>query len=629
MYPKQKIHKRRTILILALLFILFPLAFFITNPDFYTRWNAPTVTQPASGASPAEDPLLSLQQTEIPVTTSHNDLSSPPAAQDVSASNPILAMRDGDHIHLFLYEPDTTALYRLSGRESDDIQPVFSPDGAKLAFSSNRSGFWDIYVLDLTSQELINVTHSPEYDASPSWSPDGQWLVFESYTGNDLDVKIISVEDEDAGAISLTDAETNDHSPVWAPEGRSILFVSDRSGDDEIWLADLDSSDDRFVNISNRPASQDREPDWSPDGEQVIWASSTDGVTEIVQLSLQSMQQESIGVGHLPVYSPDGSHVLTLIENPNNTLITGYALNTFGVDFVPYQLPGAVYGISWAETTHEFTGLSLFSGTADGAETSISVETASGSAQPIQAPGVLPLQDINAPYAYLHASVIDAFYTLRDQVEREIGWNYMDTLENAFLPLTEPPAPDMNHSWLYTGRAIAVNPTPLYGGWLVVAREDFYGQTYWRIYLRARQQDGSEGMPIKTQVWDFTARYTGDTQTYELGGAWQTSPSGYWIDFTEMAARDGWRRVPALNNWRTYFDGTLFNEYVQPGNLDWQSAMQSLYPLEALATATRFPTKTQTPTVTATFTATPRPTQTPTATRIPTGTFTASPSPEE
>ena len=104
-------------------------------------------------------------------------------------------------------------------------------------------------------------------------------------------------------------------------------------------------------------------------------------------------------------------------------------------------------------------------------------------------------------------------------------------------------------------------------------------------------------MPLKLPVWDFSARYSGNPGSYELGGIQNGIPEGYWVDFTELAYLFGWERLPALQNWRTYFDGTLFNQYIHGSNRDWQTAMQDLYPREALATATRVPTRTLTPAV--------------------------------
>jgi hypothetical protein len=82
-------------------------------------------------------------------------------------------------------------------------------------------------------------------------------------------------------------------------------------------------------------------------------------------------------------------------------------------------------------------------------------------------------------------------------------------------------------------------------------------------------------------------------------------PPGYWVDVTSLAAQYGWERVPALPNWRTFFRGARFTEFILTDGLDWYSAMLQLYPPEVLVTPTRLLPPTLTPTRTPTATPTP------------------------
>ena len=117
---------------------------------------------------------------------------------------------------------------------------------------------------------------------------------------------------------------------------------------------------------------------------------------------------------------------------------------------------------------------------------------------------------------------------VRQAVAAEIGWDFLATLENAYVPLTTALNPGDEEDWLYTGRAFAFTPLPVSAGWISIVREDFGIQTYWRVYLRARFQDGSVGMPLCNPPWDFNARYSGDTVAYEQGGALShANPTGY------------------------------------------------------------------------------------------------------
>jgi TolB protein len=245
---------------------------------------------------------------------------------------------------------------------------------------------------------------------------------------------------------------------------------------------------------------------------------------------------------------------------------------------------------------------------------------------------VVSLEGVEAPNPKLQDEIDEAYYALRERLLADAGWDYLSVLEDTFLPLTSPLEPGMQDDWLYTGRAIRSNTAPLSAGWLQAIKEDYGPKTYWRLYVKARFQDGSQGVPLKDLPWDLSARHSGDPMAYERGGAYaEQIPEGYWIDLTELAAAYGWQRQPALSTWRIAYSAVRHNEFYNSGGLDWFSAMLQIYPREALNTPTPVssptpsatPTETSTPTETATRT--PYLSRTPTATRTATATRTPRP----
>jgi len=189
----------------------------------------------------------------------------------------------------------------------------------------------------------------------------------------------------------------------------------------------------------------------------------------------------------------------------------------------------------------------------------------------------------------------------------------------------------MGNDWLYTGRAFSINTLPMSSGWLVVVREDFGSDTYWRLYVRALYQDGSVGIPLHNLPWNFGSRYSGDTTAYEQGGEEEAfTPPGYWIDFTERVLSYGWERLPALTTWRASYPAARFNEFAFINGMDWESAMLELYPPEAMITPSPVvpPTRTPTPTPRWYVSSTPTPTPTSRPTFTPSqATPTSSPAP--
>ena len=219
-----------------------------------------------------------------------------------------------------------------------------------------------------------------------------------------------------------------------------------------------------------------------------------------------------------------------------------------------------------------------------------------------------------------------AFQALRQRIIQDTGWDALASLENAYIPLSSSLDPGKGQDWLFTGRAFTLNPLTLNAGWMAVVREEIDGSTYWRVYLRTVAQDGSQGEPLRSLPWDLTSRYNLNPTAYDQGGSFARAiPTGYWVDLTAIAQQFGWERIPALDNWRTFFAGTQFNEFVLSDGLKWQDAMLELYPADIFSTPTVVIPPTRTPTVTPwwyvyktqTPTITPSPTLRPTYTPAP------------
>jgi TolB protein len=334
------------------------------------------------------------------------------------------------------------------------------------------------------------------------------------------------------------------------------------------------------------------------------------------------------GSGSWPVWSPNGDTILTEMSGANEITLGAFHPANGTLAFPPIPLYGALHGMVWkaGSLPDLVAGLSLPAGANSPAQQIWKPVLSVDPPPPEGRFGIVPLNDVSAPFPYLHDAVDESFQAMREQVAKEVGWDMLSSLENAYLALTEPPTPSLEDNWLLTGRGITLNPLPLYAGWMTIVREDFDGQTYWRMYLKARFQDGSQGLPLSQHPWDLNARYTGDPASYEKGGDLAPIPEGYWVDFTEIALRYGWERLPSQVNWRTFFPGIRFNQYVLRDGLDWQAAMAEVYPPELLAIPTLV--NTPTPTVTETPENYQEQTATPTATETMTPTLHATSTPD-
>jgi TolB protein len=549
----------------------------------------------------------------------------------------IFSYEEDGYAHLFAYIPERMPLKRLTSGDWDDVSPAASPDGKRIAFASNRSGFWDLYLLDLANGDLTQLTDTPGYEGAPTWSPDGAYMAYEVYVNDNLEIFVGPSENPSQNVTNLTISPNADYAPAWSPGGRAIAFISNG----EVILADLDKTgDSRFTNLSNTELAEESHPVWSADGTRLAWASSAQSIGRsgiYVWDATRNVPAEWVGDGDYPAWNTPGDQILTTVPAPNETYLTIYSLTGELIQpLTPF--PMTLRGLVWAnllmpeDIPQDFRRAAQF--------TPAALWAASG--EPIsEGPSgrweVVDLKDVQAPYPQMHDLADEAFVALRQRVTKEAGWDALASLENAFVPLTTSLDPGFEQDWLYTGRAFALNSLMTNAHWMVAVREDIGAQTYWRLYLRAQLQDGSLGEPLHATPWDLSARYNLDPKAYEQGGNYTEIPPGYWIDVTSLARQYGWQRMPALPDWRTFYRGARFTEFALTAGLDFYSAMLQLYPPDILVTPTRLlaptltPTRTATPTRTPTSTRTPRNTLTPSATRTPSITPTSSmtPTPSE
>jgi TolB protein len=564
--------------------------------------NTPTHPSPTITDLPTQTPFI------ITATTGTDVRTSPP--QGVF----FLSLQERGFFHLFAYSPQTLPLTRLSAEAWDDISPALSLDGNRLAFSSRRNGYWDLYLLDLFNGDLLRLTDTPEYDAAPSWSPDGAFIAYESYINGNLDIFIRSTIDIGQAPIQLTFDTANDYSPSWSPKlpGREIAFVSNRSGEPDVWIADLDHAGN-FINVTYNLQMAESHPVWSPDGNALAWA-ALDPESGLASLYIWDARNPGTpprwaGSGDWPIWQ-DNKNLASRLSAPNQTYLTSYSTEGT-ISIPPILLLGALNGLSYGTTTvalpgffqnsAQFTPAALF-----GSNTNLQPTILSGRVS------LVTLPDFSVPYPKLDALAGDSFQALRARIVNHTGRDALGNLETAFISLTTPLDPGLGEDWLFTGRAFTINPVLIQANWMTVVREDFGQQTYWRIYLQTAAQDGSQGMPLTQTPWDFSARTTSST-AYENGGHLMDSiPEGYWFDLTTLASQYGWERLPALANWRTYYAGARFNELVFPQGLDWRTAMLQLYPPEILITPTIVIPPTRTPTRTPLWYRSPTSSKTPT-----------------
>ena len=137
---------------------------------------------------------------------------------------------------LYRVHPDGTGLEPLTNDPTFDDQASLSPDGKTLAFVSTRQGGTaNIWLMDMRSKKMTNLTASRSGNFRPSWSPDGQWIAFSSdrdsphefYPGSFEHMQstgIYLIARNGKGVRRITGKEGRAGSPAWSKDGRRVLF---------------------------------------------------------------------------------------------------------------------------------------------------------------------------------------------------------------------------------------------------------------------------------------------------------------------------------------------------------------------------------------------------------------------
>ena len=218
-------------------------------------------------------------------------------------------------MEIYVMQADGSDLEQLTAGPGWSYLPAWSPDGSRIAFVSNRAGNDEIYVMDADGSNQVRLTDNGDFDLSPAWSSDGTRLAFQSNrTGNN---EIFVMSSEGTEVRNLTDAPTSgEFDPTWSPDGSRIAFESDRDGNPEIYLMNRDGSG--LTRLTNHPA-HDGGPTWAPDGSKIAFESDRDGAVAVYSMEIEGTSV-AILTDAVEACCPSWQPVLTAEVEPTPTL---------------------------------------------------------------------------------------------------------------------------------------------------------------------------------------------------------------------------------------------------------------------------------------------------------------------
>lgn len=197
--------------------------------------------------------------------------------------------RDGN-LEIYKMHADSSNQTRLTNNSAYDNMPFPSSNGSQIAFVSNRDGNREIYVMSANDTNVTQLTVTTNISNEwPFWSPDGTRIAFSSDRNGGYDEIYTMNASDGSGLIQLTNNSTGDTYPVWSPDGSKIAFTSIRDGGyGEIYV--MNANGDNQTRLTNNPA-RDNFPFWSPDGTKLTFASNRDGNWEIYNMNANGDNQ--------------------------------------------------------------------------------------------------------------------------------------------------------------------------------------------------------------------------------------------------------------------------------------------------------------------------------------------------
>ena len=206
-------------------------------------------------------------------------------------------------------------LRQLLATERNILGPGLSPDGKMLAYVEQGESGDDLYVTRVAGGERVKLTSDNSRKGDPVFSPDGEKIAFArkiSGTGSEEIATIATL----GGDIATV---TQDGSmPAWSPDGTKITFVRRKEGDAEtLEIASIDGTETRTILASDAIYPFLGKPAWSPDGKTIAVTRSRGGASRevwLVPVVGGAATQFTHGIGGVssdePVYSADGRGIV-------------------------------------------------------------------------------------------------------------------------------------------------------------------------------------------------------------------------------------------------------------------------------------------------------------------------------
>ncbi len=186
--------------------------------------------------------------------------------------------------------------------------PALSRDGSHLAYTSYKSGYPDVYVIDLANGSRNRVAYFPGINSGPNFSPSGDTLALTLSKDGNPEIYTIPVGGGEPTRITST--RGSETSPSWSPDGGQLVFCSDDHGSPQLYISTSGGIGQWDHLVTGN--SYCTKPDWSSDGKLIAFTTRIGGVFQIgvYNMAYRTAKLVTQGGGENPAWTRDSRHLV-------------------------------------------------------------------------------------------------------------------------------------------------------------------------------------------------------------------------------------------------------------------------------------------------------------------------------
>jgi Tol biopolymer transport system component/uncharacterized RDD family membrane protein YckC len=216
--------------------------------------------------------------------------------------------------NIYLVNADGSGLRQLTRFRAGNVaRPSLSPDGNAVVFQHQDlpEGTWDVWVVGTDGSEPRNLTPEPDDEGAPTWSPDGTKIAFGSNRAGAFDLFLMNPDG--SGIEQLTDGVAIEDDPAFSPDGKRLAYLEGSTADPPVWqLWTMNADGSGARRLTKTPVEYER-PAWSADGTRIAFTRGHRDHLAVSVIDANGGRERRLTSGaaddYQPTWSPDGRRI--------------------------------------------------------------------------------------------------------------------------------------------------------------------------------------------------------------------------------------------------------------------------------------------------------------------------------